>query len=371
MSEQGSGGFGRWIDLIRAELRKALSRRVTKLIGALSLAGVLLFLWSQASHVSSLRSQIASLKENIEGLSTQPPERLFGRSVEEHRKNLEFTIVVTAHSVHKSRRLLHPENSHNVTLGFMGTIPGVGVAVLLASTLFGAEFRWRYWKTALTTEPRRIRVLAAKLVSMWLLLLVALMMLLGISYPANAAFGSIHDVNQPGPQLTDLSTESQQAFDRFFEARTKIDGEPLPKMVGTAWLTLSFYATLAASLVLWIRSSLAGLVGAGIFLLEGFLFARLSFDTPAFAERLPALRVISPSQQIAYLLPNVEPGQLWYETFGLIVKYTGSVSTGITPSIVKQFPPIPDWRAFLVLGLWTLLTVILAAAALRSRDIPA
>lgn len=222
-----------------------------------------------------------------------------------------------------------------------GTLWGVVFTVLFVSTLFGAEWRWGMWKTLLTHEPRRGRVLASKLIAMWALVAVGYaVVLLGVT-GIDAVYRAIWSVHgSGGPTWASLGMG-------FLHA--------LPG--------LELYATLAAAFAMFIRGSMAGLGGPLLLLLlDGLLLTRFAW-----------LRAYSPTQQVAALLPRVPSNEvvssMW---FGQILSKTvcthsvgGALEcTGIT------LKPIPPLEASLVLLAWIALACVWAYAMLRTRDVP-
>lgn len=217
------------------------------------------------------------------------------------------------------------------------------MAVLLAATLFGAEFRWGYWKTLSTTEPRRGVLVAAKLTNLWLLILVALVVILMVSYALHPLFARVYRVQSP---------EGWPSLPSVFET------------IGTAWLTIGFYATAAATLTVWVRSSLAGLVGAiGFVVTDGVLLLKVTIHRRA-----------SPVEQVAALMPDLGgflSGVTAHVWFPQAATSTIEEHQGFTRTLTTPLPPIHDWQAVAVLIAWALFFVGLGYLVVRKRDIPA
>ncbi len=132
----------------------------------------------------------------------------------------------------------------------------------------------------------------------------------------------------------------------------------LTSFLGT-WLSLAAASTFAVAAVSWARATLAGPVAAlGLLVLDGVITARV-----------PALRHVSPAQQIALLVPDwslmstLNFQGIWFERMTHISSFSGSGSTQV-------FEAIPSWRAALVLAAWAVAATVVAIAGLRARDLP-
>lgn len=352
------------INLVEAELRKAVNRRGVRLVAGLALILIVWTSWSNHKTVAGSRDEAARAKEALadpnsreqsirEGPFGKYPYRGPDVTEEEYEESLGFSINFEAVHFPVSRAQLHPANSYMVVLGVLGTVPGVLLAVLLASTFVGAEFRWGYWKMAATNEPRRVRLIVAKGLALWFLIGISLSILLGLFYAINVPIAHFYDLAGAIPK-TKFAAQQLLTLD--------LDIGHFLKLFGVAWLSMGTYATFAVAAVLWARATLAGPIASlGFLALDGSL-----------TQNVISLRHASPSQQIAFLLDAqhyvggdaVSP--LWYEKMDKIVE-----SSFGGPAKFQELSTIPHWRALIVLVAWMLLGVIIAIVAIRKRDLPA
>ena len=367
-----SSPFRHWLDLLRVELEKAIGRRAFKFVALITLAMLIWLSWSNYKALAEHREEIRSAQRAIEDPNSRDVSiregfrgryPYFGSEVtkEEYRSQLEsFRSFSVLHAT-VAKHNLQLANSHRVILGFFGTVPGVLLAVLVASTFFGAEFRWGYWKTSATHEPRRGRLIVAKLGATWLILGIGLSGLLALSYGPNAIFAEIYGLQEMIPSLDKVDPRFQQTFSK------QTGFSPLDPFVnlGAAWLSIGTYATFAIAAVIWARTTLAGpLASVGLLVLDGTLI------TP----RLLAVRHVSPAQQIAFLLPDIpftgfQAGKgIWYERMDRIVSFSGTGMESV-PNL-EMLSNIPDWRALLVLAGWIVAAAGVAVIGLRARDLP-
>lgn len=223
----------------------------------------------------------------------------------------------------------------------IGTILGIVFAVVLGSTFFGAEVRWGVWRTLLTHEPRRGRVLASKFAVLWTAIVIMFVVALGVAAGVDAVMRSVLDVDpSSGPSIARLAMEG-----------------------GWALLSLELYATMAAAFAVSVRTSLAGVAALGLLVGDHLLVSKYRF-----------LRHVFPTQQIAWLLPQseqVNSGYAWFSR--LVASFVCRPPTPTSPfDECKEvlLPPIPHWRASLVIAGWLLMFALMAWAALRARDVP-
>jgi len=222
-----------------------------------------------------------------------------------------------------------------------GTLWGVLFTVLFVSTLFGAEWRWGVWKTLLTHEPRRGRVLASKIVATWTLVAVGYAVVLLVVTGIDAVYHMIWSVHgSGGPSWASLG----MGF---------LHGLP----------GLELYATLAAAFAIFLRGSMAGLGGPLLLLvLDGLLLTRFVW-----------LRPYSPTQQVAALLPRIPSNEvvstMWFGQILSKTVCTHSIGGALECNIIN-LKPIPPLTASLVLLAWIALACAWAYAMLRSRDVP-
>lgn len=227
----------------------------------------------------------------------------------------------------------------------LGTFFGILFVVLIASTLIGAEWRWGVWRTLLTHEPRRGRVLAAKLGAVWVAVAVGAVVLLAVTASLDAFFRQISDISASGGPRT----------------------LTLARVTGRSLLSLELYATVAAAFAVVFRTSFAGM-GSLLFILVDGLASR----------RFTWLRHILPTQQIATILPGSifsdRPGYAWWPLLETGAQRCETQTFGQGHEAFICFPvrmkPIPHWRASVVLVGWLVAFALAAWAVLRARDVP-
>jgi hypothetical protein len=220
----------------------------------------------------------------------------------------------------------------------LGSLWGVIFVALLGATLFGAEWRSSSWRTLLTHEPRRGRVLFGKFVALWLMVAFAFVVTLGLVSAADAIFRVIYHVGSGGGHGLGAITLG----------------------AGRALLGLEFFATLAAMFATILRSSLVGLGGPLAFVLLDGLASR----------HFVWLRHFLPDQQVAALLPHsgiyVDVSAPWWPR----ITYALKCGPFVSDCRVINFRPIPPGRAAAVLGAWLFAAAIGAYVVLRARDVP-
>jgi len=224
----------------------------------------------------------------------------------------------------------------------LGTFVGVVFVVLFGSTFIGAEFRWGVWRTLLTHEPRRGRVLRSKLVAMWTIVILSFVATLAVVSGVDMVMRSVLHIHAPGggPSALRLAKES-----------------------GWAVLSLGLYSTIAATLALAVRTSFAGLATLMLTVGDHLIVQKYHF-----------LRHYLPVEQIGSLLPHsdlIDTGYVWFPKVS-----GGYVCTQSTdPNVFSEcreilFKPIPHWRASVVIAGWLIAFVLAAWAVLRTRDVP-
>ena len=151
------------IALVDVELRRFLYRRVVRLFAFLILvgfliAGVAAFIRSHEPDVPAFaRENIARDMERC--LDGRGPQWRF--TVEGDRRDFCEEAVSAQYGIQDRR--LHMADFTDTAAGMTGFF--VPIAVLLAASFVGAEWNHRTITTSLTWEPRRWRLLAAKLIA--------------------------------------------------------------------------------------------------------------------------------------------------------------------------------------------------------------
>ncbi len=258
-------------------------------------------------------------------------------------QNLPQLVDALRGSLDEQEGTLSPGATLRARIRAAGTFWGVLFAVLAGASLLGAEWRWGVWRTLLTHEPRRSRVLLSRFVMLWILIAGGLAVTLGFTVGTDALFRAITDVDATGgPGI-----------------------ETLARSFGKSLLSLEFYASMAGALATIVRTSFAG-IGSLVFLLaEGLAAGRFNW-----------LRHFLPAQQVAALIPAFAGG---VDTNGYVwwpPVLAGPVSCSASPGGFEVIctetllEPIPHWRAALVLGAWALVAGLLAWIFVRRRDVP-
>lgn len=222
-----------------------------------------------------------------------------------------------------------------------GTFWGVLFAVILGATLLGAEWRWGVWRTLLSHEPRRQRVLFSRLLMLWLTVLGGLLITLAFTVVADTVFRIMTDVHaRGGPGF----------------------GEVL-RSFGETVLSLEVYGTIAGSLATIARASFAGIGGLVFLLADGIATGRFKW-----------LRHILPAQQVATLIPTPifpETGYAWWPAVSTGEFICEPPTNGFGEVCRDRLlPPIPQPRAFVVLLLWVALASAAAWFFVQRRDVP-
>lgn len=275
----------------------------------------------------------------------QPEPDKFGGppiSKEDLRRALPELIPAFRQDVAQAEKRLTPRASLKSRARAAGVFWGVLFIVFAASTVVGAEWRWGVWRSLLTHEPRRIRMVVAKVATVWTVVAVGLAVTLAFTAGLDAIFRTISHVSAGGgPSVAGI-------------ART----------AGKSLLSLEVYATFAAAAVMAIRASFGGIASLALLLGDGLASAKW-----------PWLRHVVPTQQIARLLPPPADnffggGYVWWGQLGSGRIVCEPRGVGITECREIPFTAIPHWRAVLVLFAWIALASVIAAVVVRVRDVP-
>jgi hypothetical protein len=248
--------------------------------------------------------------------------------------------------VRQTEQVLGPRAMFSTRVRALGTFVGIVFAVLLGATFTGAEFRWGVWRTLLTHEPRRGRVLAGKLSALWTLVAVGFVVALAVVSGVDVVMRLTSHVHASGgPTAVRLAKES-----------------------GWAVLSLEVYATMAAAIALALRTSLAGITAL-----------LLAVGDHLLVDKYHWLRHYFPVQQIATLLPTPEritTAYVWFpRVIGGVACEQAPPPAGISGPAFQQcreilLKPIPHWRASAVLAGWIVAFAFGAYSILRARDVP-
>jgi ABC-type transport system involved in multi-copper enzyme maturation permease subunit len=155
--------------LLAGELRRALARRLVRVAFALAavgivVAGVIVFL--KTHHLSEAtyqaRVEAAQTQANVKGIPLCPPGQQGEAFTRGPNGEIQpVCIPKDAIRVHDPR--LHLTSVKGVLEGV--TAPFVILASLIGASIIGAEWPSRTITTILTWEPRRVRVLSAKVLA--------------------------------------------------------------------------------------------------------------------------------------------------------------------------------------------------------------
>jgi hypothetical protein len=268
--------------------------------------------------------------------SGTPPEI---RALEQ---NLPRVVRAFRERLEEQERALSPMATLGTRIRAAGTFWGVLFAVLAGATLLGAEWRWGVWRTLLTHEPRRSRLLQSRFLMLWIVIAGGLAVTLGFTIGTDAVFRAISGIDASGgPGVATLA-----------------------RAAGESLLSIEIYATMAGALATIVRTSFAGIGSLVLLLGDGLASGRYQW-----------MRHFLPAQQIATLIPpspRAETiGYAWWPPIRV-----GATSCTATPDgfgvvcTEKILPLIPQWRAAVVLGAWILGVALLAWIFVRRRDIP-
>ncbi len=161
--------------LLRAELTK-LCRPLTYAIAAAAIGASVMFAWQGVKNASRAERQPA-------GASPPPTCRDFSLPAGSLCQEA-ISVEVRVRAFQQQQAATQPSTRHNarpsdalpveqplaagkLALGFMASLPGALLIVLLAAGHVGNEWNGRTIKTVLCQEGRRWRVLAAKVASLW------------------------------------------------------------------------------------------------------------------------------------------------------------------------------------------------------------
>jgi ABC-2 type transport system permease protein len=199
-------------------------------------------------------------------------------------------------------------------------------AIILTASLIGTEFGWGTIRLLLPRARGREALLAAKGVTA--LLFVVATVLLGTA----VAFGASAVVTALAGLPSDLGPDGT--------ARTVL------AIVRTAYVLLP-YTALALMVTTWTRSVAAGIgIGLSVLFLEGLILAILGAAGGAF-ERVPGALI---SRNVATLQHA--------NCAGLSACFSGG-----------DGPYPPQWRAALVLGVYSVVFIAIAFQRFRARDV--
>lgn len=248
-------------------------------------------------------------------------------------------LIQTLHEQNEERHLslrtyLGPAYVHRFVLSLWGTGPGVLLSILMAATVFGAEFRWDFWKMLAIQRPKRSYIVIAKLVTFGILILCGLCVLLIAAYAFNELFLRLHG---------------------FEVTRDRLPIGEVLSWGGRAFLATFAYGAVAATFVLAFGSGLAGVGWTFGFLVgDWFLLRQGPSSTPYRFSYSPAQEVANLFAEIPKFARGIY-GRVWPRQPQL-VKYV----TATFPEFhLEPVPPPLDGGIYL-------LSAVIALATLAS-----
>jgi ABC-type transport system involved in multi-copper enzyme maturation permease subunit len=256
--------------LLQAELTK-LRRPLTWGVAVAAVLVSLGFAWQGAKNASAAAraSAPAILRTPTCGDFALPRGRLCDQAVsvqtqiDVYHRRLAATSPSTRHNARPSDALPveHPLAAGKVAIGFMASLGGALVILLLAAGHMGGEWDHRTIKTLLCQDGTRWRVVAAKIASLW----IAAMAILIVDWVVLAVASPVLKAEYPLPGAG-LSWSA---------AWTSVAAD-----VGRAPMIIGVYAVLGVAASVIIRNSLGAFALAGAVLI-GSLAAAGNFSAVA------------------------------------------------------------------------------------------
>lgn len=248
--------------LLRAELTK-LRRPLTFFVALVAVAASVTFAWqgvmnaAKADHPSTTIPATPTCRD-----FTLPPGPLCDQAVAVqqqiniYQQQRLATLPSTRHNRRQSDAspVEHPLGAGKVALGFMASLPGALLILVLAAGHVANEWNDRTIKVLLCQEGRRWRIFAAKLVSTW----VVAMTILILDWMALAAVSPILKASYPlaAPGLSWSAAWTSVAAD-----------------AARAPLVIAVFAFLGVSASLIVRNALGAFAGAGSLLIASLAAA--------------------------------------------------------------------------------------------------
>jgi ABC-type transport system involved in multi-copper enzyme maturation permease subunit len=206
--------------LLRAELTK-LRRPLTWWIAAAAVLASLAFAWQGAKNANAAATPSAAAVTRPPTCQdfALPPGSLCDEAV---------SVQVKINTYHRRQAAAEPSTRHNgrpsdalpveqplgagkIALGFMASLGGAMLVLLLAAGHVGSEWDHRTMKTVLCQDGTRWRILATKVASLW----IAALAILALDWMVLAAASPILKANYPlsGPGLSWSAAWSTVAAD--------------------------------------------------------------------------------------------------------------------------------------------------------------
>ncbi len=329
-------GFGR---LVGTELRRLWSRRFTKVLLGLCVLGYLgamLFVWSAFSQPTAQDIAAAEMRRSEEFASQQvyyqncidqledgqTADQFCGSAMSEQDMDIQWFMQVDPFT---------PDLMAPIALAI-----GVAVAMagfILAATFIGAEWSTKNLVAWLFYEPRRIRLMTAKIVALLAVILVLSIAAQGIWYLTGQLL-----ISQRGLPVSSLP----------------------PDLIPTFWSDL-FHVQLRAMLLV-IPTALLG-----------FGLANLIRNTAA-ATGIAFVYFVIVENIVRAALPNLQPYLFqtavaaWVNKGGITV-YGDLVYNAGYGGLAPEEIHVSNLTGALVLLVWTCIVILISLAIFRRRDI--
>lgn len=219
-------------------------------------------------------------------------------------------------------KALYPQN---LTSNIMSGFPNLGgpIALILGALAVGSEYGWGTLKTIFSQRPKRLRVFAGKLLA----LLVVLALLAILAFAASAACSYV---------IAGLQNEPVD-----WPSYGKLAGA-----LGAGSLILVLWAAMGVFLAALLRSTALSIA---IGLVYALVIESLIFSLPIKSEAFRNARKFFPGQNSNFLADS----------------FTKNLPQGFGGSK----PLVDPGQAALVLGIYIVVFVLLAALLLRRRDV--
>ena len=291
----------------RAEILKIRKRPATWILGLIWLAVIVLLAYTLTYTFLSTAPPPPNVPKNAPPKAQKQAERQQKQQEKLQKQQLKS---------------LYPEN---LTSNIMNGFPNLGgpIALILGALAVGSEYGWNTLKTILSLRPGRMKVFAGKMFA----LLVVLVLLAVLAFAAGAACSYVIAGLQNAPV----------SWPPYGE---------LARALGAGVLILILWAAMGVFLAALFRStalSIAlGLVYALV--LEGIIFS-----LPIKSEAFRNSRKFFPGQNSNFL--------------------ANSFTRDLPQSLGAPKPPVEPLQAALMLGIYIVVFLVLAALLLRRRDV--
>jgi ABC-2 type transport system permease protein len=235
---------------------------------------------------------------------------------------------LTAAALSALRASVYPASYVRKTVGQMENVGGI-FALILGVLVHGSEFGWQTVKTAYIQWPGRLAVLAGRLSTLGLMVLIMVLALFAFDAAASYGLALLDGKSTAFPSVDEIG-----------------------KGVGAAWLILAFWAGFGFALANLLRQS-AMAIGLGLG--YGLVIETLVFDLlNGLGDVVKQVHVWFPIANASYLI----------QSFGTVAGGGGAI--GGAPAAA---PDADATHAALVLGGYLVGMILLSAALIKRRDV--